>query len=169
MSERLAGATVAVLVALVMALAGCSTKDVRHEKDASGLPDTTLAAFGGGPPLDVSRLRGPAVVNLWASWCGPCRKELPLYQAFSMKYAGKVDVIGIDFQDTQEGRARELIRQTGVRFPLYKDPDGTMRARVLPKLILVDQDGSVAHEMYIEITSLGQLEKLVRTHLGVSR
>jgi cytochrome c biogenesis protein CcmG/thiol:disulfide interchange protein DsbE len=172
MSVRRAGfrarMAVAVIVALSVALSGCSATDAKHEQGAATLPHTTLAGFDGGKSLDLSTLRGPAVVNLWASWCGPCRKELPLYQSFAKKYAGKVDVIGIDFQDTQQGQARQLIRQTGVTYPLYRDPDGTMRARVLPQLILVDEEGSVAHEMYIEITSVAQLEKLVATHLGVS-
>lgn len=168
MSMRLVGAPVAVLVVVLLALSGCSTKDVQHEQGASPLPDVTLASLDGGKSLDLSTLHGPVVINLWASWCGPCRKELPLYQAFAKQYAGKVDVIGIDFQDTQVGKARELIRQTGVTYPLYKDPDGKMRARVLPQLILVGEGGSVVHEMYIEITSVAQLEKLVRTHLGVS-
>jgi cytochrome c biogenesis protein CcmG/thiol:disulfide interchange protein DsbE len=167
-SVRRTTVLVGLVVALVLALAGCSDEDVTHEKGVGALPQATLASFDGGAPLDLSTLKGPAVVNLWASWCGPCRKELPFYEQFAQKYAGKVDVVGIDFQDTQEDRARELIRETGVTFPLYKDPNGTMRARVLPQLILVNEDGDVAHDMYVEITSLAQLEKLVHTHLGVA-
>jgi thiol-disulfide isomerase/thioredoxin len=158
----------AALALLALVVGGCSASEGTRKKSPAALPDTTLKAFGAGAPLDLSSVRGPAVVNLWASWCGPCRKELPFYQQFSEKYAGTVKVIGIDFQDTREDKARELISQTGVTYPLYRDPDGTMRARVLPQLILVDEDGSVAHEMYVEITSAAQLEKLVRTHLGVS-
>ena len=108
------------------------------------------------------------VINLWASWCVPCKKELPKYQAFAKKYAGKVDVLGIDFQETRVEAARKLARDTGVDYPLYADPDGKMRARFMPKLILLDKDGRIAHEMYIEITSVPQLERLVRTHLGVT-
>ena len=44
------------------------------------------------------------MINLWASWCAPCRDELPHYQAFAEKYAGKVDVLGIDFQETRPTR-----------------------------------------------------------------
>ena len=107
------------------------------------------------------------VVNLWASWCGPCRRELPLYQAYAEKYAGKVDVVGIDFQETRPERAKELARETGVKYPLYEDPDGKLRAVGLPKLILLDAKGRVAYEQYVEISSVAQLEKLVAKHLGV--
>ncbi len=75
-------------------------------------------------------------------------------------------VVGIDFQDTRADRARQLIRETGVRFPLYTDPDGAVRARVLPELVLVDADGRVVYRKYVEIKSVDQLEGLVDKHLG---
>ena len=156
---------VALLACLLMLLSGCAGKGA-VARPADRLPATTLESFDSGPSLDLSRLRGPAVINVWASWCGPCRTELPRYQSFAQKYAGKVKVIGVDFQDTQMGQARDLIRQTGVRYPLYKDPGGTIRARVLPQVLLVDAQGRVAYRKYVEITSLAQLEKLVDQHLG---
>jgi cytochrome c biogenesis protein CcmG/thiol:disulfide interchange protein DsbE len=161
MSLRVMGA----LVALLLVLSGCSAKDA-PKASTPKLPDEMLQSFDSGPALDLSKVRGPAVINVWASWCGPCRRELPRYQAFSQKYAGKVKVIGIDFQDTQVGKARELIKQAGVTFPLYRDPEGDMRSRVLPQLILLDAKGHVTYEKYIEITSLAHLEKLVEKHLG---
>jgi cytochrome c biogenesis protein CcmG/thiol:disulfide interchange protein DsbE len=167
MSHASTARAVGVLAALALALSGCSAKDVQ-KKQPDSLPDATLQAFESGSALDLSKLRGPAVVNVWASWCGPCRKELPQYQAFSEKYAGKVKVIGIDFQDTQHGKARQLIGDTGVTYPLYRDPEGVLRSRGLPQLILVDEDGHRAYEKYVEITSVAQLEKLVQKHLGVS-
>ncbi len=162
MSARLFGA----LVALVLVLSGCSAQE-KKSIEPPALPEVTLAALDGGAALDLSTVRGPAVVNLWASWCGPCARELPLYQSFSEKYAGKVKVLGIDFQDTQKDAARTLIRRTGVTYPLYEDPDGLMRARGLPQVILIDEEGHRAFEQYVEITSLAQLEKLVVAHLGI--
>ena len=154
------------LVAGLLALTGCGGADAGRQA-SDRLPDATLQSLEGGAPVALRDLRGPMVINLWASWCTPCRKELPEYQAFAEKYAGQVDVLGIDFQETRPDAALQLAEETGLTFPLYADPDGKMRAIGLPKLILLDADGEVAHEAYLKITSVGQLEGLVRTHLGV--
>ncbi len=76
-------------------------------------------------------------------------------------------MLGVDLQDTRADRARALIRQTGVTYPLVTDPDGRLHAKYLPKLILLDEHGKVAFEKYVQINSLAQLEKLVQQHLEV--
>ncbi len=166
MSHRVA-LVAGVLVALV--LSGCSSGDAAPtRKKPEGLPDVTLSALHEGSEVELDSLRGPMVVNLWASWCAPCVRELPLYQAYSEKYAGKVDVVGIDFQETRPAAALKLAADSGVQYPLYADPDGKLRAIGLPKVILVDESGDVAFEQYVEITSVAQIEKLVARHLGVT-
>jgi thiol-disulfide isomerase/thioredoxin len=144
------------------------------EPVADGLPEVTLPCLGGGPEVDLSSLHGPLVVNLWAGWCGPCRQELPIYQRFHEKYDGRVDVLGIDYNDTQPGAALELVQQTGVTYPLLADPGSLLdgesplpRIPGLPMLVLVDADGVVVHQEFVVIRRLGQLEGLVEEHLGV--
>ena len=139
-----------------------------------GLPELTLPCLGGGPDVDLSSLRGPMVVNLWAAWCQPCREEMPLLQQFHERYADRVPVLGIDWQDTQVTGAMELVRDTGVTYPLLADPgaelgvvDG-MPVRGLPAVVLLDADGRVAFRALDEIESLRELEALVDQHLGVA-
>jgi cytochrome c biogenesis protein CcmG/thiol:disulfide interchange protein DsbE len=159
---------VVILVATLLLLSGCSAESDTGAKQVNDrLPDVTLQPLGDGKPVNLAGLRGPMVVNLWASWCAPCRDELPQYQAFAKKYAGKVDVLGVDWQETRAGAARKLAGESGVTYPLVTDPDGKLRTQVLPKLILLDGDGRVAYQEYVKITSVAQLESLVEKHLKV--
>ena len=161
---------VAALLVAVLMLSGCSgTDDGTGTKDGSKrLPDVTLQPLDDGDPVALRDLKGPMVINLWASWCGPCERELPKYQEFAQKYAGKVDVLGVDWQETREDAARELAADSGVTYPLVTDPEGKLRTQVLPKLILLAADGSIAFEKYVEIKSVAQLEDLVEEHLKVT-
>lgn len=134
---------------------------------ADGLPEATVPCLGGGRDVRLDELKGPLVVNLWAQWCGPCREELPYYQAFAEEYAGRVDVLGVDWNDTQPERALELARETGVTYPLVADTEPVIRGQVLPRVLLIDADGDVVHDEAVEITSVAQLERLVDEHLGV--
>jgi cytochrome c biogenesis protein CcmG, thiol:disulfide interchange protein DsbE len=159
----------APVAVLLLVLSGCALSKQGGAAAVSELPEATLQPFGGqGQPVDLADLRGPMVINLWASWCVPCATELPYYEAFAQKYAGKVDVLGVDWQDTRLDKARALIRKTGVTYPLVTDPEGRLHNKYLPKLILLDEHGKVAYEKYVQITSLDQIESLVEKHLEVS-
>lgn len=137
-----------------------------------GLPDIVLPCLGGGPDVNLSSLRGPMVVNLWAQWCGPCRDELPYYQKLHERAGDTVSVLGIDYLDTQPRRALELVRETGVTFPLLADPAGQIRVpfrvRGLPGVLFVDGGGTVVHIEYTVIGSYAQLRGLVSEHLGIT-
>lgn len=154
-------------VLAMVVLTGCSAKE-RPSARSDRLPDVSLPSLTGGPAVDLGSLRGPAVVNLWAQWCGPCKRELPIYQQFFGRHGSQVAVLGIDWQDTQASRARALATRSGVTYPLVVDSEPAVRANYLPRLVLVDADGRIAFQEYVEIKSLAQLEGLVEKHLGVT-
>ena len=189
----------AALVAALLGLSGCSddvpdpgeakidvdTPELRQIKadagieacapgdaDDGGLPDLTLPCLGGGPGVDLSSLRGPMVVNLWGSWCGPCRKEMPALEAFHEQYGDQVPVLGIDYQDPQPAAALDLARKSGVTYPLLADPGGDLNAndplpviRGLPHLVLLDAQGEVTYVTQ-PIDSVDDLVDLANEHLG---
>ena len=139
-----------------------------------GLPELTLPCFGGGDDVDLSALRGPMVVNLWASSCGPCRTEMPLLQQFYEEHGERVSVLGIDYQDTQPVAAMDLVQDTGVTYPLLADPQSALdgatpipRLSGLPFLAFVDAGGRVVHREFVIIESEQQLLDLVDQHLGL--
>lgn len=141
---------------------------------SGGLPELVLACFGGGDDVDLAALRGPMVINLWASWCGPCRAEMPVLQAFHEQYADQVPILGINWQDVQATAAMELVIATGVTYPLLADPDaslgvvGGMPIRGLPGIVLLDADGEIAYRALEEIETEQELVDLVEAELGVT-
>lgn len=116
-----------------------------------GLPSLTLPCLGGGPSVDLSTLRGPMVISLWQSACGPCRLEMPILQEFHATYGAQVPVLGIDVLDTLPGKALAQTGKRGATYPQLADPGGelletTAFAKVVgfPYLAFVDADGDVA-------------------------
>lgn len=134
------------------------------------LPDVTLACLGGGDPVNLSALDGPALVSFWASWCTSCPDELPLFQRLHEEAGDRVRVIGVDYVDTQPGRAMTLLAETGATYPQLADPGGDLadayRLNYLPALILVDAEGEVAFRTLV-VESYDQLRDLVAEHAGV--
>jgi thiol-disulfide isomerase/thioredoxin len=136
----------------------------------SRLPGLTLPCLGGGKAVDLQKLKGPLVINLFAQWCGPCRSELPYYQELHRKAKGTVAMLGIDYLDTQPEAALQLVKDTGVTYPLLADPSGDLRApfrvRGLPGIVIVDANGNV-HVQFRVFRSYAELRGLVQRQLDV--
>ena len=136
----------------------------------SDLPDMVFDCFGGGT-LDLSRAPGvPTVVNLWASWCGPCREELPLVQQLADAAGDQVHVLGIVSLDGA-GKGASFAEDAGLTFPSAFDSDGEVLASLglnnLPYTVFLTADGAVSFIQPQPVTSLAEFEQLVADHLGV--
>jgi thiol-disulfide isomerase/thioredoxin len=129
-------------------IADCPAPSRAASSRAAGpvLPAITLPCLGDDASVDLSTLRGPLVLNLWAQSCGPCRDEMPLLQRLH-EATDKVTVLGVDFQDLQPGMALALAEATGTTYPSVADVDGELKAPLrltgLPTTLFVDADGRV--------------------------
>jgi thiol-disulfide isomerase/thioredoxin len=139
------------------------------------LPELTLPCLGGGDDVDLSTLRGPMLINLWASNCGPCVKEMPALEQFHQRYGDRVAVLGIDAVDTQPEAALALMADTGATYPSLADPGGTLYdepgldlGQGLPQFLLLDDAGRIAHRAAGGLESLPQVVALVEDHLEVT-
>ena len=189
------------MAGLVLLLTGCSeasitpppaetrvdvdTEELRRAKSRAGiascptgpgngssdLPPVSLACLGGGEPVSLDEVGGPAVVPLWASWCEPCKDELPLYARLARSAGDDLAVLGVNYQDTQPDLALDLLRRSGARFPQVADPGGeladTYRIRGLPGVLWVEADGT-ARFVNVKVHSYDELVTLVSDEVGVA-
>ncbi len=112
-------------------------------------PDFELELLGGGSFV-LSELRGsPVILNLWASWCPPCRLEMSALDAVYAEYQDQhLQVVGVNItaQDS-EGAAAGLVRAMGLRFPIALDREGGVarlyQMRAFPTTFFIDAQGVV--------------------------
>ncbi|MEU5782349.1 TlpA family protein disulfide reductase [Micromonospora lupini] len=135
------------------------------------LPELTLSCFTGGAPIALRDVAGPAVINVWASWCGPCRKELPAFQRLSERGAGRLQVVGVNTRDSRSG-AQSIGEDFGVRFPILVDQGDALQRELkrnaFPLTLFVDAKGHIRHVDATGALDDAKLAKLVRQHLGLT-
>lgn len=124
----------------------------RGERDAAPeLSGKTLE----GEPLDVADYRGKVVVlNVWGSWCNPCRAEAKHFAKVSEEYADRgVQFVGINTRDTSTGAALAFEKDFGITYPSLYDPagklmlrfeKGTLNPQAIPSTLVLDRDGRIA-------------------------
>jgi thiol-disulfide isomerase/thioredoxin len=130
---------------------GVITTVAEHDRKAPGAVEG--ATLGGGH-ASLAGLRGKVVVvNVWGSWCPPCRAEAPMLAQASRELAGKgVAFLGIDSRDPSEAAAQAFVRQMNIPYPSIYDRSGrtllafhgTLAPNSIPSTIVVDKQGRVA-------------------------
>jgi cytochrome c biogenesis protein CcmG/thiol:disulfide interchange protein DsbE len=106
--------------------------------------------------IDLASYKGtPVLVNFWATWCVPCKDEMPLLEAAHKKWGSKVQFIGIDRQDYKPD-ALAFAQRTHVSYPLASDPnatlDGSYRLRGMPTSVFIDRDGRIVERVTGPVT-----------------
>ena len=153
-------------------LAPCPEQPDQPAEGAQVLPAVAFDCPGGGS-LDLGRAPGvPTVVNLWGSWCPPCREEMPVLQQFADAAGNRVRVVGVISKDGLP-QADSFAADAGVRFPSAFDGQGELMTdlglNVLPYTYFLDADGALTYTQIGPVASLDELRGLVAEHLGVQR
>jgi cytochrome c biogenesis protein CcmG, thiol:disulfide interchange protein DsbE len=155
------------LLATAFTAAGCGSSS---DSGSEGHPDYQKALAGAPRPLAalydqanrllpggrdayerrLTSLEGyPAVVNVWASWCGPCRFEFPYFQRAAARDGKRIAFLGIDTQDSDDA-ATTFLREEPVPYPSYTDPDEEIVESIgatlgLPDTAFYDRGGKLVY------------------------
>lgn len=139
----------------------------------SPLRGITVDCLSDGRPVDlVAALAGkPALVNLWAYWCGPCAEELPMLQRFSERAGDTLTVLTVH-SDPDAAKGLSRLTGLGVHLPGVEDADARVRTAVgapavLPISVLLRADGTVAKVVVRAFTSVEDIAATVDAELGV--
>lgn len=133
--------------AALLALAACSARTPAGVAAGERFPATTLPALFDGEPALVLPRGEPLVVNVWATWCEPCRREMASLQALHQRAPQGVRVVGVSI-DTDRFLAQEFVRKLGLAFPnALADADaltrGALAVRAYPTTFVIGADGVV--------------------------
>lgn len=125
------------------------TTRAHSRPDGERLPKLVLPCLTDGPSVNLVRLGGrPVIVNLWASWCGPCRDEMPIMQDAYERYGEQVGFMGVNTKDDVRSAAA-FLEDVGVTYPEVVDLDGRLlghlRSPGLPVTVVLDSSGAVAN------------------------
>lgn len=135
------------------------------------LPDLSGPRLDGVGTVDMDEFQGrPLVVNVWASWCGPCETETPDMIRLAGEYADEgVRFLGIDHND-QTAAARAFTERKGTSFPSVEDPAGRFAAQLgyvgIPATFVVDDEGVIRWAIYGP-TDAATVRPLIDDVLGV--
>lgn len=108
------------------------------------LPAIAVRTLDGGKVVRLDQLRGPAIVDVWATWCIPCARALPFYARMARETGVRVFAVSTDADDAT---VREWLRKNPQPFEVLRDPDGNATSelglREMPTTFLVDAHGTV--------------------------
>ncbi|MFN8532217.1 MAG: TlpA disulfide reductase family protein [Dehalococcoidia bacterium] len=156
------------LVITMLLLAACQGSNAAPVVGGAA-PDFNLGQLDGSP-LSLSSLKGkPVLINFWATWCAPCRDEMPLIQDAAIRYERSgLTVLAINVQEG-EALVKPFVDEFGLKFTVVLDKNGDVvsryRVRGLPTSVFVGRDG-VIRSVYLGPMDANTLETHLRGILG---
>lgn len=129
-----------------------------------------LGCLDGSAGASVNALRGPVIINVWGSWCAPCKEEMPIFRSFYAKAKGKLQLVGVDVEEASLKDGQEFVLKNGITWPNLFDRDGSSRAYFgmgVPVTWFIAADGSVAYKHIGVLKSEIELITFTSKYLGV--
>ena len=172
--------TIAALFVSVLLLTSCGSETPKSlgngqvvscstiTTNATKTSGTTLECLDGNSKVLLESIKGPAIINVWGSWCAPCREEMPYLRELAA--TGKVQIIGIDVEEKSMEAARKFVVEQGMTWPNLYDKDGSTKSSFgmgVPITWYLNSKSEVAYKHIGVLKSKDQLFAEVEKYLGI--
>lgn len=132
--------------------------------------DVTAECLDSSPGVNIAAIKGPAIINVWGSWCDPCKEELPYFFEYFQTKDPQVQLIGVDVEEKRIEDGRMFARTNGIMWPNLYDADGSTREYFgmgVPVTWFIDDAGKVLYKKIGPIKSTEELRSLSFKYFGL--
>ena len=133
--------------------------------------DLIINCLDGAQGFNVGAIQGPAIINVWGTWCYPCREELPIFVEYYKTMSPEIQLVGVDVEDAPYKVVQPFVIAQGISWPNFYDPDHSSRSYFgngVPVTWFINSKNEVAYKKFGKFDNLQQLQELANQYLGVS-
>lgn len=145
---------------------GCETIPLSQTKEGLEIP-----CLDGKSTIHLKQLRGPLIVNVWGSWCAPCKEEIPIFRSFYSTAKTRIHLLGVNVEEAKRSDAIDFVIKNGMTWPNLTDPDGRTRGFFgmgVPVTWFIDSSGTVVHKKIGVLRSEAELQTLTSKYLNIT-
>jgi thiol-disulfide isomerase/thioredoxin len=170
-----------MVLPIVLLLSGCTNPSPSLKGEVISCSEIkTLQIESSNEPLDcldgftgvaIDSIKGPAIINVWGSWCNPCRDEIPFFREFYSQMDPSIQLIGVDVEERTRADGQKFVRDFGITWANLYDAAGSTREYFglgVPVTWFINSSGETVHKHIGPIKSLIELKNLSSKYLGVS-
>jgi cytochrome c biogenesis protein CcmG, thiol:disulfide interchange protein DsbE len=175
-----------LLIVITLLLSGCSTSEKKLTATLGAIPscdqiDTSkvtkktlqMQCLDGSSTINFHSIKGPILINVWASWCEGCKEEMPYFinlYANQLFKTGEIKLLGIDVDEKNANSGPNFIKSYGMSWPHLEDIDGRSKLVFgpgVPVTYFLDKSGEVIHKHIGAFLSKAQLYEAVEKYFEV--
>ena len=143
----------------------CSGIVKQHASNVPAL-NIELPCTDGRSSVVLNEVRGPAIINAWASWCNPCREEIPVFKELAQLISGKIQIIGIDVEERNKEEGINFAAEMGMSWPQLFDQDDRTKSSFgmgIPVTLFIDGQGKVVYKKTGPLKDLTSALSIINT------
>jgi thiol-disulfide isomerase/thioredoxin len=127
------------------------------------IQEVAAECLDGSQSINIAAIKGPAIINVWGSWCQPCKQELPYFSEYYRSMDSRIQLIGVDVEEKRIEDGQSFARGHGIIWPNLYDRDGSTRKYFgmgVPVTWFIDSNGKVLYKKIGPVSSADQLRSL---------